>query len=79
MSLRLRWIGFITSVFFVLYLSSPFLGVRTYESKLARQEVLRSLDLNLLCGGTENCTPQEIAEQEREEVWIIQQFGDQGP
>jgi hypothetical protein len=69
-----RWLGFFVSVICVLYLSSPFLGIKTRDKKLAYQEELKNLDLNSLCAGTQRCSAEELAFQEQEEKKIIEGF-----
>ncbi len=63
---------------FILYFSgpilTPFTGVGEYQDKLHRRKIVQDLDLNNLCAGTDKCFPQEIVQQEAEEVWIIQTF-----
>lgn len=64
----MKWLGFIISVLSVLFLFRPFVG----QVSRKHQPELLGLSLNELCAGTDSCKPQEIAEQENEEIRIIQ-------
>ncbi len=63
---------FLISSMSILYLFHPLFGPWLSEKKPTHAEILKVLNLNELCGGTQRCMPSEIAEQEREERWIIQ-------